>query len=187
MFSISDVKHAGGMLSFAHHRLELLYMPWSFLCSCMYYLADIILVWLGAGNILPWAVEALVRLMCAMRGAGSLDAEATPQLMEEHMDSPIGADTASQRLHSRSPRHTGGCQAGEGCKLIRIHFTWLKIQMDAGLKIRWQTLPGPPLPLPGTPSFQPTPPLDSPSNPPARPLDHPSRGPPSPEAQKTKK
>ena len=53
----------------------------------------------------------------------------------------------------------------EGCKLIRIHFTWLKIQMDDGLKIRWQTLPGPPLPLPGTPSFQPTPPLDSLSNP----------------------
>ena len=75
----------------------------------------------------------------------------------------------------------------EGCKLIRIHFTWLKIQMDAGLKIRWQTLPGPPLPLPGTPSFQLTPPLDSPSNPPARPLDHPSRDPPSHEARKTKK
>ena len=37
--------------------------------------------------------------------------------------------------------------------------------MHDGLKIRWQTLPGPPLPLPGTPSFQPTPPLDSPSNP----------------------
>ena len=58
--------------------------------------------------------------------------------------------------------------------------------MHDGLKIRWQTLPGPPLPLPGTPSFQPTPPLDSPSNPPARPLDHPSRDPFSPEAQKTK-
>ena len=40
----------------------------------------------------------------------------------------------------------------EGCKLIRIHFTWLKIQMDAGLKIRWQTLPGSPLPLPGSSS-----------------------------------
>ena len=59
--------------------------------------------------------------------------------------------------------------------------------MDDGLKIRWQTCPGPPLPLPGTPSFQPTPPLDTNSHRPAPPLDHASWDPPSAEAQKTKK